>query len=349
METGAWPSHRRVTNRKCTGNPCRALRRCHCLKMKTFSCRPLACILFVAYAASSSLAKRAVTLNTTEDRHRVKRESCQEGYDSVTGCCFCPSGFHVVKGCSENKNDTSCEECQSGTFSEHKNLEMTCEPCSRCDGKANLEVESACTPRTNTKCKCKEGHYCESEGCKVCHPCKICEDGFVVENECTPTKDTICRKKGELWWIVFIILIIAAGVGVGVGVVYFLKKRRKYCFGRASPRDSPGDNVDITENTLLKGIDLSSHLYEIVDELGPHLTKQLAVSSGMTEARIDFHMSNNQNNSKEQYYNVLKDWTEQQGLDDAFPNLIIGLRKLDKNKIADKLEKKILDKIKNNV
>ncbi|XP_036401482.1 tumor necrosis factor receptor superfamily member 6-like [Megalops cyprinoides] len=106
-----------------------------------------------------------------------------------------------------------------------------------------------------------------------------------------------------------------------------------------------GVNVDISENTPLKGIDLSPHLYKIVDELGPHLTKQLAISSGMTEARIDFHMTNNQNNSTEQYYNVLKDWTEQQGLENAFPNLIRELRKLGKNKIADKLQKKILEKV----
>lgn len=37
---------------------------------------------------------------------------------------------------------------------------------------ANLEVEEECTAGRDTKCRCKEDHFCSSESCTICHPCK---------------------------------------------------------------------------------------------------------------------------------------------------------------------------------
>uniref|UniRef100_H3BYV9 TNFR-Cys domain-containing protein n=1 Tax=Tetraodon nigroviridis TaxID=99883 RepID=H3BYV9_TETNG len=83
--------------------------------------------------------------------------TCLDGTYKYEGrqCCLCSAGQRLVEHCTENLQKAKCELCQAGTYT------------------TNLEEEEGCTPATNRKCRCQQGHYCISgrEICILCHPC----------------------------------------------------------------------------------------------------------------------------------------------------------------------------------
>ncbi|XP_064175837.1 tumor necrosis factor receptor superfamily member 6 isoform X1 [Anguilla rostrata] len=275
---------------------------------------------------------------------RMKREQCQDGYGEYEGrkCCNCPPGYHVNK-CSQN-NGTECLSCEGESYRDHANLLDSCEPCTSCNPTANLETEEKCTVRRNTVCRCKEGYYCEEavrEECKACHSCKKCEDGFAIEKECTRTSDTVCKEVGgDAWWALIVLPIIFAILAI----VYFFKKRKLFCFAD-KPKDNcvedPHKDNDINERIPLKHIDLTPHLNDIVKELGPRSTLEL-VRGDLKDTVIQFHEVDAPYDSQERSYRTLKDWCEQQGLENAAPNLIQKLNDKGMNTTADKIKKIIL-------
>lgn len=280
---------------------------------------------------------------------RMKREQCQDGYGEYEGrkCCNCPPGFHVDK--CEPKNETECLPCERESYRDHANLLDSCEPCTSCNPTANLETEEKCTVIQNTVCRCKEGYYCEEavrEECKACHSCKKCEDGFAIEKECTRTNDTVCKKVeggGPRWTVIVLPIVLFVIVIV---IVYVFKKRKLFCFAD-KPKDNcvedPGKDNDINERIPLKHIDLIPHLNDIVKELGPRSTTEL-VRGDLKDTVIQFHEADAPNDSQERCYRILKEWCEQQGLENAAPNLIQKLNDKDMNTTADKIKKIILSK-----
>uniref|UniRef100_UPI0009B31218 tumor necrosis factor receptor superfamily member 6-like n=1 Tax=Monopterus albus TaxID=43700 RepID=UPI0009B31218 len=134
-------------------------------------------LLSPAHGASSSQLEGKSHGHSLKGVFRSKRESvCIDGEYEHEGnpCCLCGAGQSLVWHCSsKSRDDRVCQPCKSGTYRSTPNYETTCEVCTSCDKlNENKEVAERCTPAKNTKCKCKKGHYCETEICVVCHPCK---------------------------------------------------------------------------------------------------------------------------------------------------------------------------------
>ncbi|KAL3971957.1 phosphoinositide-3-kinase regulatory subunit alpha/beta/delta [Sarotherodon galilaeus] len=164
----------------------------------------LAVSLCVCFASS----QRHRSVNGTS---RIRRETCEDGtYDyEKRSCCKCPIGRRVTQHCT-NQSDTKCEICESGTYNSVPNGLETCLPCTSCAWEnANLEVEEECTAGRNTKCRCKKDHFCSSESCTICHPCKKCDIGG-IKQACTANSDTVCNENGgAIAGIVILVLFIA--------------------------------------------------------------------------------------------------------------------------------------------
>ncbi|KAJ8366156.1 hypothetical protein SKAU_G00149870 [Synaphobranchus kaupii] len=293
------------------------------------------------------LPAECTTKREPHGRNRMKRQrQCPDGQREYKGqqCCkLCSPGFYAGT-CSQNSSSV-CRPCDSGSYLDHPNVMDSCELCTSCDPKANLETKEECTVTQNAVCTCKKGYYCDKgfrEECKACHSCKKCEGDFVIEKQCTSTNDTVCKKVegGGPWWIALIFLILGI---VGVVGVWFLKKRKRFCFAD-KPKEycDPGDQAkEIDEYIPLKGIDLGPHLNDIVEELGPKLTIELARGC-LSDADIEFSEEDAQSNARDKSYKILRAWYEKQGFDDAAPNLIRGLRERGKKTTADKIINQIL-------
>ncbi|XP_061083531.1 tumor necrosis factor receptor superfamily member 6-like isoform X2 [Conger conger] len=274
----------------------------------------------------------------TEGGHPVKRQQCEYGDGNYLGsqCCKCPAGFHVL-ACNQSV-EPKCDECERGSsYLDHHNLLDSCEPCKICDPKVNQETETHCTVIKNTVCRCTKGFYCDKEECRACHSCKTCEDGFVIEKECTRTNNTVCKvvDNGWLWWIIVIPILLL------IGVPLFLKKQKYLCFGPPNARPV-SDEERAVELIPLKGIDLGPHRSSIIDILGPKRMREL-VRSELTDAQIQFCQEEAPNDVREQSYKMLHKWCELQGLENAAPNLIKKLNEIGQKTTADKIKKKILD------
>ncbi|KAJ8396049.1 hypothetical protein AAFF_G00025810 [Aldrovandia affinis] len=280
-------------------------------KMKHFQFLLPLFSLSVAYLAAQCTAERG-----GRARNRRNVQECHYGYEDYDGrkCCKCPLGFHVQMQCSKG-NQTTCDECEPGTYLDHDNFLDSCELCTSCDSKANLETKYPCTVKQNTVCTCQKGYYCDKglkEECKACYPCKPCEDGYVIDKECTSTNDTVCKEAegGGPWWIVLIVIIV---IMIPVGVYIFKKQKQKsFSFGKPKKghtEDLGKEMKDMDEYTPLKGIDLTPHLYDIVNELGLTAITELA-RGDMCATSIEFADADARNNAKEKCYIILKDWLD---------------------------------------
>ncbi|KAJ8264383.1 hypothetical protein GJAV_G00148530 [Gymnothorax javanicus] len=279
----------------------------------------------------------ATTREFIRGRGRVKRQQCPDGYGDYNGrqCCRCPLGYYLDT-CHEN-GERDCLHCEPGSYTDHANLEKSCEPCKSCDPKANLEIEDKCTELRNTVCRCQEGYFCNRgvRECNACHSCKKCEDNFVVDKACTATNDTICKKKeAGPWWIIFLVIGIIAII-----VFCILKKQGYCCFGGQRKKSDMGQDVE-AECVPLQGINLDPHLSYIANQIGPKLAKKL-VRPDLDDGKIECHEENARNDAMEQTYLILKDWCELKGLENAAPSLIKRLHELGRKKTADEIKKKI--------
>ncbi|XP_064868867.1 uncharacterized protein LOC115113221 isoform X3 [Oncorhynchus nerka] len=109
---------------------------------------------------------------------RTKRQSCQDGTYQHEGmaCCLCAAGQHLESHCSVSPEDGTCVYCdEDRTYNSDPNSLDSCEPCTSCDPKANLEVEDRCTIFKDSVCRCQQGHYCNKgkEHCRACYPCTV--------------------------------------------------------------------------------------------------------------------------------------------------------------------------------
>ncbi|XP_006873163.1 PREDICTED: tumor necrosis factor receptor superfamily member 9 [Chrysochloris asiatica] len=98
----------------------------------------------------------AVVLVVNLERTRTLQDSCED----------CPAGTYC-----ENKNQI-CIPCPSNTFSSTGG-QMACNFCRRCEG--IFKTRRACSPTSNSECKCVSGYHCVGVGCSKCQ--KDCKQG----------------------------------------------------------------------------------------------------------------------------------------------------------------------------
>ncbi|CAN9512799.1 unnamed protein product [Ophioblennius macclurei] len=109
-------------------------------------------------------------------------------------CLYCPAGTYVKSHCTASGEAGQCEECDSGTFTEHENELTKCLPCTQCRS-ADQELVKMCTHAEDAKCQCKAGRFCHpEEACEVCKKCARCKSDEEVARNCTSTTNTECKK-----------------------------------------------------------------------------------------------------------------------------------------------------------
>ncbi|XP_075070274.1 tumor necrosis factor receptor superfamily member 16-like [Mixophyes fleayi] len=120
-------------------------------------------------------------------------DECQSGLFTKDGACcsLCPPGFGVSVSC--DVSDTQCAPCkENSTFSDVYSATDKCQLCSNCQG-AMLSVESTCTSKQDTACRCPHGHYLHLNN-GTCLPCQVCSKGSGAKKPCTRTENTKCEE-----------------------------------------------------------------------------------------------------------------------------------------------------------
>ncbi|TDH01398.1 hypothetical protein EPR50_G00179450 [Perca flavescens] len=256
-------------------------------------------------------------------------------------CCLCGAGLHLVEHCTTDLQIGKCQTCPKLEYSSHPNYETSCEPCTSCSQpSANLEVDEPCTPARNTRCRCKENHYCSSDikPCITCKPCKVCDEG--IEVDCTPNSDTVCKEKigdNKLWIILGIIvpmLVIGLVVGLAVGLACHWKRRRD------RERRHPVELTDFTaaKSQLLRApvVDLQPHLPDIAEVIGWNDMKVVAMYSSIQNPAIEECQMNHPGNIQEAKLELLKIWVEKNGRE-ASRNIVQILQSKGKRDTAEKV------------
>ncbi|XP_071014428.1 tumor necrosis factor receptor superfamily member 6-like [Oncorhynchus clarkii lewisi] len=314
------------------------------MKKYTFLC--VLCILCIVRSATTSKAEQSSQDITI--KLRTKRQSCQDGnyqYENKT-CCLCAAGHHLDSHCSMNTDDGTCILCELGrTFNSYPNFLDSCEPCTSCNPKANLEVEDKCTIIRDTVCRCQQGHYCDKGKvyCRACYPCTICGDeGTKVA--CTTTNNTICHDNQKQGGGRTHAAVLGSVMVIAVFLIFCcLRRTNKCCFGKKLGQNDgltkmPNQNLEVAEEMQpLRGIDLWPHLPDIAKTLGWKDMKQVAERSGMTIATIESHQLNYPNDSEEQCSSLLRAWVEKKGMTTASEALIHTLRRMNKNAKANNI------------
>ncbi|XP_032387792.1 tumor necrosis factor receptor superfamily member 14-like [Etheostoma spectabile] len=110
-------------------------------------------------------------------------------------CCpKCSAGSRVEQHCTEFRN-TSCLDCDEGTFMNRPTGFTACFPCKLCDSGSGLKLKS-CTA-TGLVCEPLEGFYCTYavEGnCLVAQKHRRCQQGQYIRQKGTAVRDTECSE-----------------------------------------------------------------------------------------------------------------------------------------------------------
>nr|XP_040034416.1 tumor necrosis factor receptor superfamily member 22 isoform X1 [Gasterosteus aculeatus aculeatus] len=290
------------------------------------------------FPALCALLFLCVLLAESSAEGSTANSSCVDGTYGYGGrsCCLCSAGHYLKEHCTANLQHGKCEHCPPNTYSIQPNSLRSCELCSSCSQpNANLEVEEACTPARDAKCRCKKDHYCSSDGtekCRICHPCEECPEGIKVA--CTANNNTVCgqtegvNKTGIIIGLVSIVVIGLLLVG------FFMLKRH---LGKRN------GNMDVTsapdvEMQPLKApvVDLQPYLPDIARIIGWNDAKAIATRSGIQNAVIESCLLNHPNDSLEQALELLNIWVEKQGKE-ASNILVKSLQDLDKRGKAEKI------------
>ncbi|KAL3971956.1 actin-binding protein IPP [Sarotherodon galilaeus] len=261
---------------------------------------------------------------------------CEDGtYDyEKRSCCKCPVGRRVTQHCT-NQNDTKCEICKSGTYNSVPNGLETCHPCTSCAHEnANLEEEDKCTAGKDTKCRCKKDHFCSSEICTICHPCKKCDIGG-IKQACTANSDTVCNENGggnlsggAIAGIVILVLII-----IIAGAIFALIWKK---WSKQKKENENHENDKKDDIPLLPDVDIEPHLPDIARELGWRDARNLALRSGINAATIDTCEMDYRNDAEERTLQLLLKWVQKEGKQ-ASKKLIENLEEMNQKKKAEQI------------
>nr|XP_057914962.1 tumor necrosis factor receptor superfamily member 6-like [Doryrhamphus excisus] len=235
--------------------------------------------------------------------------------------------LRLQKHCtSASPHDGSCEPCEPNTYRSSPNQQRTCERCTSCSHpNANLEVDTACSRASDTKCRCKAHHYCISasdEGCKLCSRCEECGPQG-VRVSCTATNNTVCHDPVEARSHVWAGLACGAVLLTAVVLCCWRKKKRLSNQQTSSaPNSSKTLEMDLQS---LNTTDTWCHLPDIADVLGWKTMSGVAMRSGMNPVFIEACLQDHPGDCQEQTLQLLMRWTEQRGKD-AMTDLLHSLR-----------------------
>ncbi|XP_040905927.1 tumor necrosis factor receptor superfamily member 6 [Toxotes jaculatrix] len=284
-------------------------------------------LVFLSLSPHVSLAPTSSQI----DGNATLSQVCADGTYQHEGntCCLCGAGQRLERHCTVKQYDEVCKPCDAGTYISQPNSQQHCEPCTSCDHpNANLEVAEACTAARNTKCRCKEDHYCSSgtETCRICHPCEKC-DAEGVKVACTATNNTVCNDKTEgensLTGITIAVIVVLVALGVGL-----------YCLWRRFRQAAPEHGAENGELEPLK--DIEAHMPEIAEVLGWKNMRDIALRGGISQTVIETCKQNHPNDGEEQTLQLLMRWVEQQG-SDASKTLVQMLQDRGKMQAAEKV------------
>uniref|UniRef100_A0A4W5NP31 Tumor necrosis factor receptor superfamily member 6 n=1 Tax=Hucho hucho TaxID=62062 RepID=A0A4W5NP31_9TELE len=268
----------------------------------------------------------------------TKRQSCQDGTYQHEGmaCCLCAAGQHLESHCSVRPEDGTCAYCEEDrTYNNDPNSLDSCEPCTSCDPKANLEVEDRCTIFKDSVCRCQQGHYCNKgkEHCRACYPCTTCRDEG-IKVACSATNNTICHAFKEQGSNLAAVLVLTTVLLVALIVIICLWRNKKYWFGKCLVI-LPVVGYAKSPEGGIRGVNLWPHLPDIAKTLGWKDMKQVAEGSGMTHTAIESHQLDFPNDSQEQCSSLLRAWVEKEGMTTASETLVQTLLRMKKKAKAE--------------
>ncbi|KAK6328693.1 hypothetical protein J4Q44_G00006710 [Coregonus suidteri] len=303
------------------------------------------CILCMVRLATPFKAERSSQDNLITSKLRTKRQSCQDGTYQHEGmaCCLCAAGQHLKSHCSVRPEDRTCVYCEADrTYNSDPNSLDSCEPCTSCDPKVNLEMEKKCTIFRDSVCRCQQGHYCNKgkEHCRACYPCTTCGDEG-IKVACSATNNTICHAvKEQGGSTLAAVVVLIAVLLVALFVPIYLWRKKKYCFGpNGGSTELPNRSSEVAEEMHpLRGVDLRPHLPEIANALGWKDMKQVAERSGMKHTAIECHQLDFPNDSQQQCSSLLRAWVEKEGMATASEKLVNTLHRMKKKAKAEDIK-----------
>lgn len=198
----------------------------------------------------------------TEEYYRVRSDLC---------CRNCPAGTHVTEHCRKDQERAKCEPCVKGeAYTKYENGLTECMPCTVC--RDDQEQVSACNVNKNAVCQCQAGRYfcTDNQVCEMCRRCTSrCPDGEIVQNNCTPTSNTVCQKKilgkdspqmsgGMLAGVIVPSLFLALGLILAVRYIWkkYPQLQQSGIYGKICRHWSERDSSD-PENDPVQGADLA--------------------------------------------------------------------------------------------
>ncbi|KAA0711105.1 hypothetical protein E1301_Tti002787 [Triplophysa tibetana] len=212
--------------------------------------------------------------------------------------------------------------CEYGTY-QHEG--KTCCLCP-----SGYRVISDCKDNIATQCEiCQPGFFAthpnNDQTCRRCRDCDPERTKMEKQDSCSRDSDTVCRCQEN----------------------YFCDKGHlcRTCQPCDTCVEKGGVKIPctFTNNTVChgveesKGVDLNPYLQEISSILTQKYMIGVARCTGMTEADIEQHELNHPKDAKEQTYRLLVDWSQSQGLNEAYPTLIQKLLELKAKRIADQI------------
>ncbi|XP_072334752.1 tumor necrosis factor receptor superfamily member 3-like [Scyliorhinus torazame] len=149
---------------------------------------------------SQQLAERVIVPSISNDPVSKGCSAPNTDYEKSTErCCSkCPPGTFKVKSCS-NDQDTQCELCRPGSYTEVWNFISGCLSCrGLCKAELGLIQLQECTATTKRKCVCGPGTYCKSKvdesdtTCSHCVQHSSCPPGQGVRISGNYNANTVC-------------------------------------------------------------------------------------------------------------------------------------------------------------
>ncbi|XP_043568353.1 tumor necrosis factor receptor superfamily member 6-like isoform X2 [Chiloscyllium plagiosum] len=275
-------------------------------------------------------------------KRRFRRgDSCPPG--SPSNCSKCKAGTYLLH-CTCN-----CVECREGEFTDSENHLPECRRCLQCQEHDGKKTKTNCTTTHDTVCSCLENFFSTTNGneCRKCAECNAETDE--VEQPCTETQDTVCRKKvGTSVHPAAIVIPIFLVLGVIAGIVGYLCMKKKYCRRNKPPSSQileVKNGKEMSEQLEVPDIVLTEeHLQMIVMEVEPKIYHQLGISLGQTEPMLQQIRADYHDNIKQQGYHILYSWLQAHGKKGAFPTLINTFRKLGYVTTAENIVEKLIPK-----
>ncbi|XP_040831682.1 tumor necrosis factor receptor superfamily member 6 isoform X2 [Ochotona curzoniae] len=251
-------------------------------------------------------------------------------------CCqSCPPGTWKYADCTTNWGKPICKPCEEGKeYTDEDHYSSECRRCNLCDEEHGLEVETNCTTKQNTKCRCKPNFFCDALQCEHCNPCTRCEHGVI--EECTRTSNTKCKVLQSTDSKYYPLLLLLLPV---LAVLLYLAWRKWKKQGKEKCHQ--GESATLKSETVpmnFSDIDIGKYITTFAEEMKINEVKEFVRKNGINEAKIDEIKNDNLQDTAEQKVQLLRNWYQLHGKKDAYNTLIQGLRKANLCALTDKFQ-----------